>query len=81
MPKDPVCGMEVQDENTVYEHEGKKYYFCSKGCLEKFKKSPEAALGKCTYDLIIIGGGPSGLTAGVYASVLKLKTYLITKRT
>jgi thioredoxin-disulfide reductase len=31
------------------------------------------------YDLIIIGGGPAGMTAGIYASRLNLKTLLITK--
>jgi len=31
------------------------------------------------YDLIIIGGGPAGMTAGIYAVRLGLKTLLITK--
>jgi len=31
------------------------------------------------YDLIIIGGGPGGITAGIYAARKKLKTLLITK--
>jgi len=31
------------------------------------------------YDLIIIGAGPAGMTAGIYASRLNLKTLLITK--
>ncbi|MFA5188545.1 MAG: thioredoxin-disulfide reductase [Patescibacteria group bacterium] len=31
------------------------------------------------YDLIIIGGGPAGLTAGIYASRRNLKTLIITK--
>jgi len=31
------------------------------------------------YDIIIIGGGPAGLTAGIYASRSKLKTLLIEK--
>ena len=31
------------------------------------------------YDLIIIGGGPAGLTAGIYAARQKLNTVLITK--
>ena len=31
------------------------------------------------YDLIIIGGGPAGITAGIYAGRLGLKTLLITK--
>src|ERR1035437_3691370 len=32
-----------------------------------------------TYDLIIIGAGPSGLTAAVYAARKKIKTLLISK--
>ena len=32
-----------------------------------------------SYDLIIIGGGPAGVTAGIYASRQKLNTLLITK--
>ena len=32
-----------------------------------------------TYDLIIIGGGPAGITAGIYTSRQKLNTLLITK--
>jgi alkyl hydroperoxide reductase subunit F len=31
------------------------------------------------YDLIIIGGGPAGITAGIYAARLNLRTLLITK--
>lgn len=31
-----------------------------------------------TYDLIIVGGGPAGVSAGVYAARKKLKTLLIT---
>lgn len=31
-----------------------------------------------TYDLIIIGGGPAGVSAGVYAARKKLKTLLVT---
>ncbi|MFC1663914.1 NAD(P)/FAD-dependent oxidoreductase [Patescibacteria group bacterium] len=32
-----------------------------------------------TYDLIVVGGGPAGITAGIYASRKKLKTLLLTK--
>jgi len=31
------------------------------------------------YDLIIIGGGPAGITAGIYAARQKIKTLLVTK--
>jgi len=36
---DPICGMTVSPDNAAgkYERDGKMYYFCSKGCLEKFK--------------------------------------------
>lgn len=34
---------------------------------------------KDIYDLIIIGGGPAGITAGIYAARQKLNTLLITK--
>ncbi|MBU0569092.1 FAD-dependent oxidoreductase, partial [bacterium] len=30
-----------------------------------------------TYDVIIIGGGPAGLTAGLYAARARLKTLLV----
>lgn len=32
-----------------------------------------------SYELIIVGGGPAGITAGIYASRQKIKTLLITK--
>ena len=31
------------------------------------------------YDLIIIGGGPAGMSAGIYAARKKIKTLLIAK--
>ncbi len=39
---DPVCGMTVQPSTAAwsYLHEGKTYYFCSQGCLEKFRADP-----------------------------------------
>jgi Cu+-exporting ATPase len=40
--KDPVCGMMVDPQNAraSAEHEGKTYYFCSAGCVAKFKADP-----------------------------------------
>ena len=42
MAKDPVCGMEVDTERTEHraEHEGKTYYFCSRGCMLDFQDEP-----------------------------------------
>ncbi|MCA1637108.1 MAG: heavy metal translocating P-type ATPase [Acidobacteria bacterium] len=43
---DPVCGMSVAPEAAAgnYEYNGKTYYFCSNGCLNKFKQNPESFL-------------------------------------
>ena len=39
---DPVCGMTVQPESAAGSHvyEGKRYYFCSSGCLTRFRENP-----------------------------------------
>ncbi len=80
MKKDPVCNMDVREENAVTaECDGLLYYFCSEGCKEKFLKERTCKTPRTTYDLIIIGGGPAGLTAAVYASTLKMDALLITK--
>jgi Cu+-exporting ATPase len=40
--RDPVCGMLVNPHATPHRHqfEGRTYYFCSAGCLSKFKAEP-----------------------------------------
>jgi len=45
MNTDPVCGMDVA-ENTHHHavHAGKKYYFCSDHCLNKFSAEPQQYL-------------------------------------
>ncbi len=42
MAKDPVCGMQVEPAKAAgkLEHDGKSYFFCSKHCLETFRKEP-----------------------------------------
>jgi Cu+-exporting ATPase len=44
--KDPVCGMNVAPERAAgsHTHDGVTYYFCSKGCLERFRADPERFL-------------------------------------
>ncbi len=38
---DPVCGMEVDDKSgRSLEHTGRRYYFCSQHCMEKFSANP-----------------------------------------
>src|SRR5687767_14459659 len=43
MHRDPVCGMTVEPVRAAgkHEHRGTTYYFCSKSCLERFRKDPE----------------------------------------
>lgn len=41
---DPVCGMTIDQQTAAnsYAHEGRRYFFCSPGCLEKFRAEPAA---------------------------------------
>lgn len=43
---DPVCGMKVDPKSAKgsHEHAGRTYYFCSTGCVAKFKADPEKYL-------------------------------------
>ncbi len=80
MPKDPVCNMEVDEKEALTtECDGQTYYFCSEGCRDKFLKEKACKLPRTAYDLIIIGGGPAGLTAAVYAATLRVDAFLIAK--
>jgi Cu+-exporting ATPase len=46
MEIDPVCGMSVAPSTAAgaWPHGGTTYYFCSVGCLERFKADPEGVL-------------------------------------
>lgn len=56
---DPVCGMKVNPTHAAgsHVHGGETHYFCSTGCLSKFKADPEKYLGSAAKDpsLIAIG--------------------------
>jgi Cu+-exporting ATPase len=43
---DPVCGMEVDTSTSELslEHDGKTYWFCSRGCLLDFRDDPDKYL-------------------------------------
>ncbi|MEE8449493.1 MAG: YHS domain-containing protein [Thermodesulfobacteriota bacterium] len=43
MAKDPICDMEVNEDSpaATYEYKGKTYYFCAKGCQERFSQDPD----------------------------------------
>jgi Cu+-exporting ATPase len=46
--KDPVCGMAVREtpDALSYEYGGETYFFCCRGCMEKFKADPAKFLQK-----------------------------------
>ncbi len=45
--KDPVCNMVVSgDSEYNYNYKGNRYFFCSKYCLDTFRKNPENYLDK-----------------------------------
>lgn len=45
---DPVCGMSVAPETAAgkYDYKSETFYFCSTGCLNKFKQNPSNFLEK-----------------------------------
>jgi len=80
MVRDPVCQMEVDENQAVTtEWAGQVVHFCSEGCRDRFLAGHPDKGPRRSYELIIIGGGPAGLTAGVYAAKLKLEAFVIFK--
>ncbi len=41
--KDPVCGMMIEETEAAATkaHNGTTYFFCSKGCAERFEGRPD----------------------------------------
>lgn len=60
MEVDPVCGMKVDPAGAknLFEFKGKTYYFCGKGCLEKFKIDPEKYLKPLPVPVVPSKPGP-----------------------
>jgi alkyl hydroperoxide reductase subunit F len=80
MPKDPICQMEVSKETAIsVQCDGQRFYFCSEGCRKKFLEDHACKKHAGPFDLIIIGGGPAGLTAATFAATLKMKAFLIAR--
>ncbi len=62
--KDPVCGMNVDPAKSPFKSHfsGKDYFFCCKGCLEKFQANPEKILSAAPKPM---GAGLVGLGAPI----------------
>jgi putative ABC transport system ATP-binding protein len=48
MAVDPVCGMAVDKEQPLAttEYDGRRYYFCARGCRDEFLQAPEQFLAQ-----------------------------------
>jgi len=68
--RDPVCGMNVDPATAkfVSEREGKKTYFCSRGCLEKFETDPARPVNRTLPGLVTLRAAPALKTAPVAAA-------------
>jgi len=78
---DPICGKRVRigAETLTAECGGEPLFFCSPKCREAFVCDTRKAPDDHLYDLIIVGGGPAGLSAGIYASLTDIDTLFLTK--
>jgi L-lactate dehydrogenase len=69
MAQDPVCNMEVNEQNTVFtsQYRGQTYYFCSEDCKRKFEDNAELYLMSdhrfvSERKVAIVGAGNVGTT-------------------
>jgi P-type Cu+ transporter len=65
MTRDPVCGMTVDSTKAAahFEHRGETYFFCAKGCAQKFSANPERYLNS----------SPTAAPAGAPAKLIAIQ--------
>jgi YHS domain-containing protein len=67
---DPVCGMGVDSESERrLEYAGKRYYFCSRHCVEKFSAVPEKYLNPIKPAPLITVSSDHGYTCPTHPEV------------
>jgi P-type Cu+ transporter len=66
--KDPVCGMDVVPGRAAGEHthDGQTYYFCSKGCLEKFRAAPEKYISRAATPRAVVASSSRSAGNAIY---------------
>lgn len=73
---DPVCGMLVEPRTAQYslEHEGRTFYFCRRGCLERFREAPQAYLEskEATHEPVAPVEGDVEYTCPMHPEVVQL---------
>src|SRR3974377_1748725 len=62
---DPVCGMTVNPATSRFKttHNGKEYFFCCQGCLDKFGADPEKILAGPPKAMVMPRVSGSGLVS------------------
>jgi Cu+-exporting ATPase len=76
---DPVCGMRVAPEKArgSAEYGGTKYFFCSSGCVDRFKSDPQKYLApKASAGLLVSIAAPSVLAPAPAAAETPAVTYV-----
>jgi Cu+-exporting ATPase len=74
MERDVICGMQVDPAKAAgtTEHEGRTYYFCSKGCLQRFQADPRKYLDPAYRPgMHAMHAAPAPLTASAPLTLVK----------
>lgn len=58
MPIDPVCRMHVVENDAMprLTHKGRTFYFCSQGCMDRFREEPDRFAAQSREDRDLEGG-------------------------
>ena len=64
---DPVCGMSVTERSEHHHsHDGEEFYFCSSGCMEKFRAEPDKYLHTSKQGVDYCNEAGCGISSAVY---------------
>ncbi len=71
---DPVCGMSVAPATAAGKHEfkGETYYFCSTGCLNKFRQNPASFLEKKKEEKVVAANEGVEYTCPMHPEIVQI---------